>query len=189
MKRILLFFSLLLTSFVGYSQNKGINYQAVIIDPNPIEIPGKDVAAQPFVNKEVWLKFTISQDGVTQYEEIQKTQTDNYGLVNLTIGTGINTGKGGTFASLSWEGNTKNIVTSVSFDKGSKYVEVGNQKLNHVPYSLYSETANKLSGVLPISSGGTGAITSMAARANLGLDKVDKTSDMSKPVSTATLAI
>jgi hypothetical protein len=189
MKRILLFFSLLLTSFVGYSQNKGINYQAVIIDPNPIEIPGKDVAAQPFVNKEVWLKFTISQDGVTQYEEIQKTQTDSYGLVNLTIGTGINTGKGGTFASLSWEGNTKNIVTSVSFDKGSRYVEVGNQKLNHVPYSLYSETANKLSGVLPISSGGTGAITSMAARANLGLDKVDNTSDMSKPVSTATLAI
>jgi hypothetical protein len=189
MKRILLFFSLLLTSFVGYSQNKGINYQAVIIDPNPIEIPGKDVAAQPFVNKEVWLKFTISQDGVTQYEEIQKTQTDNYGLVNLTIGTGINTGKGGTFASLSWEGNTKNIVTSVSFDKGSKYVEVGNQKLNYVPYSLYSETANKLSGVLPISSGGTGAITSTAARANLGLDKVDNTSDLSKPVSTATLAI
>ncbi len=174
---------------MGYSQNKGINYQAVIIDPNPIEIPGRDVSAQPYVNKEVWLKFTISQDGVTQYEEIQKTQTDNYGLVNLTIGTGINTGKGGTFASLSWEGNTKNIVTNVSFDKGSKYVEVGNQKLNHVPYSLYSETANKLSGVLPISSGGTGAITSTAARANLGLDKVDNTSDLSKPVSTATLAI
>jgi hypothetical protein len=189
MKRILLFFSLLLTSFVGYSQNKGINYQAVIIDPNPIEIPGRDVSAQPYVNKEVWLKFTISQDGVTQYEEIQKTQTDSYGLVNLTIGTGINTGKGGTFASLSWEGNTKNIVTSVSFDRGSRYVEVGNQRLNHVPYSLYSETANKLSGVLPISSGGTGAITSTAARANLGLDKVDNTSDMSKPVSTATLAI
>ncbi len=174
---------------MGYSQNKGINYQAVIIDPNPIEIPGRDVFAQPYVNKEVWLKFTISQDGVTQYEEIQKTQTDSYGLVNLTIGTGINTGKGGTFASLSWEGNTKNIVTNVSFDKGSKYVEVGNQKLNHVPYSLYSETANKLSGVLPISSGGTGAITSTAARTNLGLDKVDNTSDMSKPVSTATLAI
>ena len=189
MKRILLFFSFLLTSFVGYSQNKGINYQAVIIDPNPIEIPGKDVAAQPFVNKEVWLKFTISQDGVPQYEEIQKTQTDNYGLVNLTIGTGINTGKGGTFASLSWEGNTKNIVTSVSFDKGSRYVEVGNQKLNHVPYSLYSETANKLAGVLPISSGGTGAVTGTAAKVNLGLDKVDNTSDLSKPVSTATLAI
>jgi hypothetical protein len=189
MKRILLFFSLLLTSFVGYSQNKGINYQAVIIDPNPIEIPGRDVSAQPYVNKEVWLKFTISQDGVPQYEEIQKTQTDSYGLVNLTIGTGINTGKGGTFASLSWEGNTKTIVTSVSFDKGSNYVEVGNQKLNHVPYSLYSETANKLSGVLPISSGGTGAVTSTAARANLGLDKVDNTSDLGKPVSTATLAI
>jgi hypothetical protein len=95
---------------VGYSQNKGINYQAVIIDPNPIEIPGKDVSAQPYVNKEVWLKFAIIADGVTQYEEIQKTQTDNYGLVNLIIGTGINTGKGGTFASISWEGNVKSIV-------------------------------------------------------------------------------
>ncbi len=189
MKRILLFFALLLTSIVGYSQNKGINYQAVIIDPNPIEIPGKDVSAQPYVNKEVWLKFAIIVDGATQYEEIQKTQTDNYGLVNLTIGTGINTGKGGTFASLSWEGNVKSIVTNVSFDKGSKYVEVGNQKLNYVPYSLFTETANKLAGVLPISSGGTGAVTGTAAKVNLGLDKVDNTSDLSKPVSTATLAI
>ena len=189
MKRILLFFALLLTSIVGYSQNKGINYQAVIIDPNPIEIPGKDVSAQPYVNKEVWLKFAIIVDGVTQYEEIQKTQTDNYGLVNLIIGTGINTGKGGTFASLSWEGNVKSIVTNVSFDKGSKYVEVGNQKLNYVPYSLFTETANKLAGVLPISSGGTGAVTGTAAKINLGLDKVDNTSDLSKPVSTATLAI
>ncbi len=189
MKKIILFFSLLLTSFLGYSQTKGINYQAVIIDPTPIEIPGKDVSAQPFVNKEVWLRFTISQDGTLQYQEIQKTKTDNYGLVNLTIGTGINTGKGGTFASLNWAGNVKNILTEVSFTGGTNYVVVGNQTLNYVPYSLFSETANKLAGVLPISAGGTGAISSTAARANLGLDKVDNTSDLDKPVSTATLAI
>ncbi len=189
MKKISLFVALLLTSFLGYSQTKGINYQAVIIDPTPIEIPGRDVSAQPYVNKEVWLRFTISQDGAPQYQEIQKTKTDEYGLVNLIIGTGINSGKGGTFASLSWEGNVKNIMTEVSFNKGSKYVEVGNQKLNYVPYSLFTETANKLAGVLPISAGGTGGITSSAAKANLGLDKVDNTSDLAKPVSTATLAI
>ena len=189
MKKIILFFALLLTAFFGYAQTKGINYQAVIIDPNPIEIPGKDVAAQPYVNKEIWLRFGIYQDGAIQYEEIQKTKTDEYGLVNLIIGTGTNTGKAGTFSSLSWDGNVKNIVTNVSFNKGAKYAEVGNQKLNYVPYSLFTETANKLAGVLPISSGGTGAITSTAAKANLGLDKVDNTTDLNKPVSIATLAI
>ncbi|TBH71542.1 hypothetical protein [Aquirufa antheringensis] len=189
MKKISTLIAFILISFVGFSQTKGISYQAVIIDPNPIQIPGSDVSAQPYVSKEVWIRFGIYAGTTLQYEELHKTKTDEYGLVNLIIGGGVNTGKAGTFTSLSWDGVTKNIITNVSFDQGGRYTEVSNQKLNYTPYTLLAETAVKLAGVLPIASGGTGATNAIAARTNLGLGNVDNTADIDKPVSTATLAI
>lgn len=189
MKKVLLSSALFLISFIGFSQTKGISYQAVIIDPNPIQIPGSDVTAQPYVSKEVWIRFGIYAGTTLQYEELHKTKTDEYGLVNLIIGAGVNTGKAGTFTSLSWDGVTKNILTSVSFDQGGRYTDVSNQKLNYTPYTLLAETAVKLAGVLPIASGGTGATNAIAARTNLGLGNVDNTADADKPVSIATLAI
>jgi len=189
MKKILSIIALSLISFVGFSQTKGISYQAVIIDPNPIQIPGSDITAQPYVSKDVWIRFGIYAGTTLQYEELHKTKTDEFGLVNLIIGAGVNTGKAGTFTSLSWDGVTKNIITNVSFDQGGRYTEVSNQKLNYVPYTLLAETAVKLAGVLPIASGGTGATNAIAARTNLGIGNVDNTADMDKPVSTATLAI
>ncbi len=189
MKKISTLITFILISFVGFSQTKGISYQAVIIDPNPIQIPGSDVSAQPYVSKEVWIRFGIYAGTTLQYEELHKTKTDEYGLVNLIIGGGVNTGKAGTFTSLSWDGVTKNIITNVSFDQGGRYTEVSNQKLSYTPYTLLAETAVKLAGVLPIASGGTGATNAIAARTNLGLGNVDNTADMDKPVSTATLAI
>jgi hypothetical protein len=189
MKKLLLTLALFLISFIGFSQTKGISYQAVIIDPNPIEIPGKDITAQPYVSKEVWIRFGIYAGSALQYEELHKTKTDEYGLVNLVIGTGVNTGKTGTFTSISWDGVTKNMITSVSFDLGSRYTDVSNQNFTYVPYTFLAETALKLSGILPIASGGTGATNAIAARTNLGLGNVDNTADADKPVSIAALAI
>ena len=189
MKKVLLSSALFLISFIGFSQTKGISYQAVIIDPNPIQIPGTDITAQPYVSKDVWIRFGIYAGTTLQYEELHKTKTDEYGLVNLIIGAGVNTGKAGTFTSLSWDGVTKSIITSVSFDQGGRYTEVSNQKFTSVPYTLLAETAVKLAGVLPIASGGTGATNAIAARTNLGLGNVDNTADADKPVSIATLAI
>ncbi|MFL0206159.1 hypothetical protein V7S74_05350 [Aquirufa sp. 2-AUSEE-184A6] len=180
MKKLLL---LALIAFLPLWANaqKGISYQAVILDPNPIEIPGKDIAGQPFVNGPVWVKFALLSGSVTQFQEVHQTTTDGYGLVNLTIGSVANT----AFNSLVWDSNQKTLQVYVSFNQGASYTKVSDQKLLYTPYSLYADTAGKLSGILGITGGGTGASTAIGARANLGLGNVDNTADADKPISTA----
>ena len=183
MKKLLFSLILLLVSYVGFSQ-KGLSYQAVILDPAKIEIPGQDISSQPLVNGDVWLKFSIFNGSTLQFEEVQKTKTDNYGLVNLLIGSVSSA----SFNSLVWDGSQKSLQVFVSFNQGGSYTKIADQKLTYNPYALFAETAGKLGATLPISGGGTGATTAVDARANLGLDQVNNTSDAAKPVSAATKA-
>ncbi|MHA8094640.1 beta strand repeat-containing protein [Aquirufa lenticrescens] len=180
MKKLLLFV-LLFISVVANAQ-KGISYQAVILDPAKIEIPGQDISGQPFVNGNVNVKFVILSGTTSQFEEVQQTKTDAYGLVNLTIGSVAST----TFNALTWDANQKSLQVFVSFNNGASYTKVSDQKLTYSPYAIFSETTGKLGSTLEIAGGGTGATTVVGARANLGLGNVDNTADASKPISAAT---
>jgi hypothetical protein len=167
---------------------KTINYQALIVDPAAIELPGNAVQAQLYLNKEVWVKFGIYAGTTLQFEEVHKTKTDGYGLINLEIGAGENTVAAGTFGSINWGTSLMKLMTQVSFNQGAKYTEVSNRGLNYLPYAHFAEEAGKLSSTLSLTSGGTGATTAVAARANLGLGNVDNTADVDKPVSGLVLA-
>lgn len=182
MKKLLLFL-LLFVSIVANAQ-KGISYQAVVLDPASIELPGSDITGQPLVNGNVSVKFVIISGTNIQFEEVQQTKTDAYGLVNLTIGSVAST----IFNSLSWDANQKTLQVFVSFNDGASFTKVSDQKLTYTPYSLYAETAGKLGSTLAIAGGGTGATTALGARANIGLGNVDNTADADKPISTATQA-
>lgn len=181
MKKLLFSLIFLLVSYVGFSQ-KGLSYQAVILDPNKIEVPGQDISGQPLVNGDVWMKFSIYNGSTLQFEEVHKTRTDAYGLVNLLIGSVSSA----SFNSLVWDSSQKSLYVYASFDQGGSYTKISEQKLTYSPYTLFAETAGKLGGVLGIAGGGTGATTVADARLNLGLDQVNNTSDAAKPVSTAT---
>ncbi len=144
---------LLLISLGALGQQKGLNYQAVILDPNTIEIPGQVIAGQPLAKGKVWVRFTlISQAGI-DYEEIQQTTTDDYGLINLTIGTGNSTAALGTNASsgiarysqfdaIVWDEKLKRLKVAVNFTGIGNYIEVSNQQLTFTPYALYAESVD-----------------------------------------------
>ena len=101
MKKLLLFL-LLFVSVVANAQ-KGISYQAVILAPENIEVPGSDISGQPYVNGNVFVKFVIISGSSIQFEEVQQTKTDAYGLVNLTIGSVSSA----AFDAMSWDANQK----------------------------------------------------------------------------------
>jgi hypothetical protein len=138
---------------VAYGQQNGLNYQAVILDPNPIEIPGQVISGQPLPNGNVWLRFTlVSKEGI-DYEEIHATKTDAYGLVNLVIGKGIpawnigsNAASGESkykqFDSIIWDENLKKLNVSVNFNGSSTFTEVSNQLLTFTPYALYAASVD-----------------------------------------------
>ncbi len=138
MKHVYLLF--LLITWGAWGQQKGLSYQAVIVDPNPIEIPGQVISGAPLANGKVWIRFSlISKTGV-EYEEVQQTVTDEYGLVNLTIGLG--TPSIGKFDALVWDASLKRLRVSVNFTGSGTYTEVSNQLLTFSPYSLYAESVD-----------------------------------------------
>jgi hypothetical protein len=139
-----IFYLIVFVSFAGLAQKKGLNYQAVIIDPNPIEVPGIAVTGQPLMNGKVTLRFTITNSKGVDYEETQALTTDEFGLVNTTIGSGSPKSgfKFDTFDAIIWDAELKSLVVAVSFDNGQKYTEVSNQKLNFTPYALYAESVD-----------------------------------------------
>ena len=151
-KNLLILF-LVFTSWVAKGQQNGLNYQAVILDPNPIEIPGQVISGQPLANGNVWLRFTlVSKEGI-DYEEIHATKTDAYGLVNLVIGKGIpawdigsNAASGESkykqFDSIIWDENLKKLNVSVNFNGSSTFTEVSNQLLTFTPYALYAASVD-----------------------------------------------
>lgn len=190
MKNYFILAALLCVFHSAQAQNplKTINYQALIVDPEAIELPGNAVQAQLYLNKEVWVKFGIYAGTTLQFEELHKTKTDGYGLINLEIGAGENTVAAGTFGSINWGISLMKLMTQVSFNQGAKYTEVSNRGLNYLPYAHFSEEAGRLSRTLLLTSGGTGATSAPAARANLGLGNVDNTADVDKPVSGLVLA-
>ncbi len=152
MKKLLLLIVLQLSLFAAFGQKKGLNYQAVILDPKTIEVPGVNVTGQPLSNGKVWVRFTLKTSAGVDYEEIQQTTTDEFGLISLTVGTGASTAtnssnatgisKYSTFDSIVWDSELKSLIVAVNFDGGSNYTTVSNQKLNFTPYALYAESVD-----------------------------------------------
>lgn len=141
MNKLHLTIILLFISLATFAQKKGMNYQAVIIDPKAIDIPGVAITGQPLANSDVCIKFGILNGATIEYEEIQKTKTDEFGLVNLTIGTGVKTSLSTrfiTFDSIIWDANLKSLQVSVSFDNCSSFKQVSIQNFNYTPYAFYA---------------------------------------------------
>ena len=191
MKKYLLLFTLFLSS-VLFAQTNGITYQAILYKPNGDVMPGHNNATVPLASRNVCIQFTIvDASNQNEYVETVTVTTDQYGMVNLLIGTGSQVGGyAANFAAVDWTSNQKSLRVGLNITGVcSNYEEISNQPFSIVPFaysSQYATSAVSVTGIVPIENGGTNASTVVGAKTNLGLDLVDNTPDLAKPISTAT---
>lgn len=136
-------------TIVAQTPKKSLNYQAVILDPKVIDIPGSSISGQALSKGNVCLRFSIlGSAGQLEYEEYQKTLTDDYGLVNLSIGAGQTNLASqsnnasplySSFERIVWNANLKSLQVGVSYDGCQSFKQVSNQSLTYTPYALYAD--------------------------------------------------
>jgi hypothetical protein len=140
MKKIYLLALVLFSSLI-YSQTKGITYQAVILNPEGEHIPGYNNDRSPLTNTKICLRFSIYKETVLEYQETINTTTDEFGMVNTIIGSGIYiSGTSSTLAAVDWDGNSRNLVVEVDTNGTcSLFSEISDQPFTYVPYAFYAE--------------------------------------------------
>ncbi len=139
MKKIFTIIILLFT-FWSHAQN-GITYQAVILNPNTEELPGADNSRLPLVNQRICLEFKIlNASSALDYQETINTQTDEFGMVNVIIGTGTRkAGIASQFSAINWDGAAKSLIVSLDPTSNcSNFIEISNQPFTYVPFALYA---------------------------------------------------
>lgn len=121
------FFALFLTWAQSPEQ---FNYQAVI----------RNSGGNILANQGVGIKFNIRQAtaaGNIVFSETFATTTNEYGMVNLQIGSG--TAVTGTIAGINWGSGPYYLEFMVDSAGGSNYSAIGTSQLLSVPYALYAK--------------------------------------------------
>ena len=190
MKKITLLFIFFFT-LANYAQTKGITYQAVLLNPAANQTRGVGQNF-PLMDKQICMSFKfIDEFANVEYQETIQTNTDSYGMVNLIIGTGQQTGGyASSFNDISWSALNKKLVVGVNTNGScSSFIEISNQDFSYVPFAHVASNAENVTGVVAIENGGTNATTVIQAKTNLQLQNVNNTADLDKPVSAATQAL
>ena len=187
MKNLIILFILLLSA-KNFGQTKGISYQAVILNAKGEQLPGVNNVNAPLTNSDICMLFKLFDEySKLEYQEVVQIKTDQFGMVNLIIGGGVQTGGYAlSFDTVVWDSLKKTLVVSINTDGScSTFSEISNQPLNYVPFAYSATNATNVTGVVAITNGGTNATSLLGAKINFGIDKVDNTSDLDKPLSIA----
>ncbi|MCU0462873.1 MAG: hypothetical protein MUF36_12825 [Bacteroidales bacterium] len=140
MKKIFLLIIILIAALKLSGQSHGITYQAVILDADAQEIPGVDITGNYLPNQALTIRFTIQDENeIIEYQEVQSTTTDKYGMINLTIGSGTTTTSSPViFTGIDWDGMPKDLRVEISIgESGTDFTELSFQPLYFVPYAFH----------------------------------------------------
>lgn len=132
MKRIITLILFLFTLMFSQAQTEGISYQAVIIGPDDLELPGVDSEGNYLPTTDIIVRFSIIApgSGIVEFTEEQDTTTDEFGRINLIIGQG----NYDDFEKIYWGGNPKSLKVEIDFRDGNGFMDLSVEKLTYVPY-------------------------------------------------------
>lgn len=134
MKRILILLILLSATLNAIAQTDGITYQAVIIGPDDLELPGVDSQGNYLPNATIAVRFTIfDQNNGIEFQEVQITDTDEFGRINLLIGDANHD----EFKEISWDGTPKDLRVEIDFNAGNSFEIMSRERLTFLPYAYH----------------------------------------------------
>ncbi len=131
MKKFLYLITLLLIATAVKSQPNKMGYQAVVRDAQG------NVRAN--TNVELKFSFTNQQGSTVYYVEEHSVQTNQFGLVSVELGNGVNTQ--GSFDAIPWESGS--VYLKMEIKENSQWVDLGSKELLSVPYALFAKDGNK----------------------------------------------
>ena len=124
-----------LSKGVIFAQTAGINYQALILNSEEIQIPGADVEKHQIALglEDVSFRFSITNEAFQDlYIEEQTTTTDENGMVSLIVGDG--TPLFSTFDTIVWDGTPKYLNIDLDIHAQNQgYVFLDLQKILYLP--------------------------------------------------------
>jgi len=121
---------LVITSSVFCQPPQAFKYQAVV----------RNATGDIISNESVDVRISIIDNwsvGPVIYQETHSVTTNQFGLINLSIGWGT-PGLGYNFQNINWSLNEKFIQVEILDDAGSSWLSMGTSRLFSVPYALYS---------------------------------------------------
>jgi hypothetical protein len=134
MKRSILLLFVVFGLTAGWAQAPyQFNFQAV----------ARNLAGNPMTNTAVDFRLSIVQgdpEGTVVYVETQTTQTNNFGLANLLVGSGV--ADLGSLATLDWMAGPYFLRIELA-DNDGNYLLVGSSPLMSVPYALHAKTSEQ----------------------------------------------
>jgi len=168
-------------SFLKAQSNKGINFQAIARNNSGQAIPNK------LLNVRISIK-TDSNSYKNEYQEIVPVTTNALGLFTIVVGQmdANKTITVGPFENINWSKSDKYLQIEVDTLGDLSFINMGNQKINYVPFSFYADNvgAQNINGIVGLNQGGTGFDNLKDLKEFLAIDKINNTPDSLKPTST-----
>jgi hypothetical protein len=123
---------LLFVSTIWAQVPQSFKYQAVARDASGVVIN----------NQSVGIQISIVQSsiyGASVYVETFTTTTNNFGLLNINVGTGAVVI--GDFAAIDWSSDNYFVKIAMDLTGGTNYLTYSISQLLSVPYALHAKTA------------------------------------------------
>lgn len=140
---ILVLFVLMIKG-IAFAQSPGINYQALILNSEEVQIPGSNISEGEVLLalEDVSFRFSILNEFFDPYyEEEQTTITDENGMVSLIVGQGAPLFS--TFDLIQWNGTLKYLNVEIDIHSQNQgYVFLDIQKILYLPQTSIASTSN-----------------------------------------------
>ena len=159
----------------------GLNFQGVARTSNNVIL-----ASQPISLRLSILQGSVS--GIAEYVETRRVTTNAQGLFTAVIGDTGTISTLGNFTTINWRNTPKYLKIEMDPAAGNNFISIGTTQFQYVAYAQFANSvdAENITGVVPVARGGTGANSLSTFKTAMALDKVSNTSDLTKPISTAT---